>query len=257
MDKLKELRKVLQSYQKIAIAYSGGCDSNFLMNVAMQTLGKDNVLCVICIGAMMSKEDIDNARTLLKDIPHVEVTLDVFSIDAFKNNDRRRCYFCKKEVMSAVIKEANAKGFTYIVDGKNIDDDGEYRPGIEACKELGIVSPLSMAGLTKKDVRRYSEELGVVTYNKPSNACLASRFNYGTVLTKENLALVDKAEALFHEENIHHVRVRVHDTLARIEVHPNVFDKVYKNTELIRKIKELGFRYITLDLHGITSGSYD
>ncbi len=257
MNKLDKLKDTLRSFEKVAIAYSGGCDSNFLMNVAVDTLGKENVLCVVCIGAMMSKEDIDNARTLLQEVNHVEVELDVFKINEFRYNDKRRCYFCKTQVMSAVINEARAHGIDFVLDGKNIDDEGEYRPGLEACRELGIVSPLAMANMNKQEIRKYSKEMNVVTHDKPSNACLASRFNYGTILTKEKLELVDQAEALFHQEGIFHVRVRVQDELARIEVGKSDFDRIYKNDELIDNLKGMGFKYVTLDLNGITSGSYD
>lgn len=257
MNELESLQATLKSFGKVAIAYSGGCDSNFLMNVALETLGYENVLCVVCIGAMMSKEDIDNAKNLLKNVQHTEVEMDVFSIAEFKNNDRRRCYYCKKQVMATVINEATKQGYEYVLDGKNLDDEGEYRPGLQACQELGIISPLAMAGLHKKEIREYSRQMGVVTHDKPANACLASRFNYGTILTKENLDRVDRAEALFHQEGIYHVRVRVQDELARIEVEKPDFDKVYRNDQLIRNLKKLGFKYVTLDLNGITSGSYD
>jgi len=257
MEKIEKLQGLLKSYEKIAIAYSGGCDSNFLMNVAINTLGKENVLCVVCIGDMMSKEDIENARALLKDQYYIEIDVNVFDVEEFKHNDKKRCYHCKKMIMSNVIKQANDKGFSIVCDGKNKDDELVYRPGNQALEELGIISPLAISGMVKKEIRYYSKEMGISTHDKPANACLASRFDYGTLLTKEKLELVDKAEALFHEIGILQVRVRVQEQLVRIEINKEDFDKVYQNEQLVSKIKELGFRYITLDLEGIKSGSYD
>ncbi|MEG0366705.1 MAG: ATP-dependent sacrificial sulfur transferase LarE [Coprobacillus sp.] len=257
MDKLETLKEILRKYQRIAIAYSGGCDSNFLFQVAKETLGTDNVFAVLCIGDMMSKEDVQNARELLNGSYYGEIPINVFDVDEFKYNDKRRCYYCKKTIMSKVKELAYKNGFEYVVDGKNLDDEGVYRPGIQACKELGILSPLSESQMTKQDIRFYSKELGIVTHDKPANACLASRFQYNTLLTKEKLQMVNDAEALFHKIGIYYVRVRVQDTLARIEVESKDFDKVVGNKELISSLKKLGFQFITLDLEGITSGSYD
>lgn len=257
MDKLETLKMILRRYQKIAIAYSGGCDSNFLFQVAKETLGKENVFAVLCIGDMMSKEDVENARVLLQGSLYIEIPINVFNIKEFKNNDKKRCYYCKKTIMSKVKEIAHNNGFDYVADGKNLDDEGVYRPGIQACKELGILSPLSMSKLTKHEIRSYSKALGIVTHDKPANACLASRFQYDTVLTKEKLLMVDDAEALFHNIGINHVRVRVQDKLARIEVVRDDFNKVINNEKLLSSLKELGFQYVTLDLEGITSGSYD
>lgn len=257
MDKLNTLKQRLTAYQKVAIAYSGGCDSNFLLNVALQTLGKENVLAILCVGDMMSSEDLAEARTLLKDVQHIEIPIDVLSVGQFKHNAHDRCYHCKKMIMSKVIKAAHAQDFKYVLDGKNKDDEGVYRPGIQACLELGILSPMAECQLSKQEIREYSKILGIVTHDKPANACLASRFDYDTLLTKEKLERVDKAEALFHQLGIYYVRVRVQDELARIEVEKKDFAKVMEHLEVAEALKALGFRYVTLDLNGITSGSYD
>lgn len=256
MSKLDKLKELLKSYQKVAIAYSGGCDSNFLYQVALQTLSKENVLAVLCVGKMMSKEDIDSARMMAGKGQFIEVPLDVFTIEQFTNNRKDRCYHCKKQVMAKVIEAAQSHDFKITLDGKNADDEKVYRPGMKACEELGIVSPLALVGLTKAEIRQYSKELQIETYDKPANACLASRFPYDTHLTKEKLEVVDQAEALLHQKGIYYARVRVHDKLARIEVERNNFNLV-NDEELILAIKELGFDYVTLDLEGITSGSYD
>lgn len=257
MDKLQQLEDILKGYKKVAIAYSGGCDSNFLLAVAIKTLGKENVLAVLCQGAMMSQEDQQEAMSLLENTPSCIIPVDVFAVKEFQYNDKQRCYFCKKTIMSKVIEAAHVHGFEYVLDGKNKDDEGVYRPGIKACEELGILSPLAMSQMTKKEIRDYSQKLGIVTYNKPANACLASRFDYDTELTLEKLQRVDQAESLLHALGIYHVRVRVQEQLARIEVEPKDFMQVMNHLEIVEKIKELGFRYVTLDLEGIRSGGYD
>lgn len=255
MNQLIQLKEVLKSYQKVAIAYSGGCDSHFLYTVAKNTLGKENVLAILCVGAMMSKEDIESAKSLIQDGQYEIIPIDVFNIEAFKMNKKDRCYHCKKTIMSHVIAKANEKGFTNVMDGMNKDDLSVYRPGRKACEELGILSPLK--NMTKQMIRDYSKQLGVVTYNKPANACLASRFPYDTLLTKEKLKRVAEGEAIFHRLGIDHVRLRVQDELARIEIEKKDFHLVIHNQQLIDDLKSLGFIFITLDLEGIKSGSYD
>lgn len=257
MNKYETLTAILKKYQKVAIAYSGGCDSNFLFQVAVKTLGKENVLAILCIGDMMSKEDIESAKRMLQGYRFEEIPVDVFSVEAFKYNDKRRCYYCKKQIMTLVKETAKVAGITYVLDGKNKDDEGVYRPGNEACIELGILSPLAESQLTKQEIREYSKQLGIVTYDKPANACLASRFDYQTELTKEKLERVDQAEKLLHDIGIGYVRVRVQEDLARIEMEKKNFEVFLKQEDIVDKMKQLGFRYITLDVEGIKSGSYD
>jgi uncharacterized protein (TIGR00268 family) len=257
MSKYETLEAILKKYEKVTIAYSGGCDSNFLFQVAVKTLGKENVLAILCTGDMMSKEDLDSAREMLQGYWYEEIPVDVFSVDAFKHNDKRRCYYCKKNIMTLVKEAAMKAGITYVLDGKNKDDEGVYRPGNEACQELGICSPLADSHLTKQEVRMYSKELGVLTHDKPSNACLASRFDYDTLLTKEKLERVAKAEKLLHDIGILYVRVRVQEELARVEMEKKYFALFLEHEELVEQFKQLGFRYVTLDVEGIKSGSYD
>lgn len=257
MEKLEILRNILKSYGKVAVAYSGGCDSNFLFNVAVNTLGKENVLAVLCNGAMMAKDDLNHALNMLEGYNHEVVDVDVFEVEAFKYNHKDRCYHCKKSVMGNVIEQAKKHGFKYVVDGKNLDDDGGYRPGQLACMELGILSPLHESKLTKHEIRMYSKQLNIETHDKPSNACLATRFDYNTELTAELLSKVDYAENIIRSYGIKNCRLRLQDQLARIEVEPNNFSLIVENKELINKLKEIGFKFITLDLEGLKSGSYD
>ncbi|KIR03286.1 hypothetical protein P261_02101 [Lachnospiraceae bacterium TWA4] len=256
---MERLTQILKEYKKLAIAYSGGVDSNFLYQVARQTLGNENVLAVLCEGSMMPQSEIEEAKKNLEGGQYVIIPVDVFAVDEFLHNRKDRCYHCKMNVMSTVKAEAKKRGFDYVADGNNKDDgaDGVYRPGMKACEELGILSPLAQAGFTKKMIRKYSKELNISTYNKPANACLASRFPYDTLLTQEKLDLVSKAEDLFHELGIGYVRVRVHEEIARIEVEKDQFQLVLEHPELVQELKNLGFKFVTLDLAGISSGSFD
>lgn len=257
MNKLDLLRQQLLDYKKVAIAYSGGCDSNFLLNVAIDTLGKENVLAVLCLGVMMSDEEIHHAKQLLENINHIIIPVDPLAVHEFRYNDKKRCYYCKKVIMSTVQEAAKKEHFEFVLDGKNKDDEGVYRPGIQACLELGILSPMADVGLTKQEIRNFSKELGIVTHDKPANACLASRFDYDTELTVEKLDRVAKAEALLHNLGMHYVRVRVQDELARIEVEKQYFSLIIASPQLVSDIKALGFKFVTLDLNGISSGSFD
>ncbi len=257
MEKIERLKEILKDYKKVAIAYSGGCDSHFLYEISKETLGNENVLAIMCEGEMMSTKDIEDAKAQLAGGYYSILPIDVFHVQAFKENWKDRCYHCKKEVMGRVIAEAKKHQIEYVLDGKNSDDEGVYRPGIKACLELGILSPLAEAKLTKSEIRRYSKDLNIVTHDKPSNACLASRFPYNTILTSEKLKMVNDAEALLEKRGIKNNRVRVHDTIARIEVEPKDFEVLIHDQKMIEDMKDLGFQFITLDLKGITSGSYD
>ena len=258
MEKLDRLREYLSNFDKLCVAYSGGVDSDLLMNVAYEVL-KDNAIAVIGDGAMLSRKDLEDAENLARKtgIKYYVVKVDVFSVREFRFNDRKRCYYCKKNIMGEIIKKANELGFNTIADGKNSDDGKVYRPGAEAARELGIVSPLYEAGMTKQDIRQAARELGLETWNKPSNSCLATRFPYDTELTAENFAKVEGAELLIAKKGIPSGRVRMHGDIARIEVPEDRFNELISDRKLIEDIKNFGFRYVTLDLEGFRSGSMD
>lgn len=258
MNKLDNLKNVLKNYNKICVAFSGGVDSNFVLNVAKDVLG-DNVIAIIANGAMLAEKDYEDAIRLLEKskVKYYVINLDVFTVPEFVHNDKRRCYFCKKTVMGGVIAKAKELGFDKIVDGKNIDDGKVYRPGAEAAEELGILSPLYEAGLTKADIREFSKELDIDTWNKASNSCLATRFPYDTVLTPEKLEMVEKAEKIIADLGITSGRVRFHGDIARIEMPKKFFGMFIDKEDVIKNIKEIGFRYVTLDLEGYKSGSMD
>ena len=258
MEKLDRLREYLSNFDKLCVAYSGGVDSDLLMNVAYEVL-KDNTIAVIGDGAMLSRKDLEDAENLARKtgIKYYVVKVDAFSVNEFKFNDKKRCYYCKKNIMGEIIKKANELGFYTVADGKNSDDGKVYRPGAEAAKELGIVSPLYEAGMTKQDIRQAARELGLETWNKPSNSCLATRFPYDTELTAENFAKVEGAELLIAQKGIPSGRVRMHGDIARIEVPEERFNELISDRKLIEDIKNFGFRYVTLDLEGFRSGSMD
>ena len=258
MEKLDRLREYLSNFDKLCVAYSGGVDSDLLMNVAYEVL-KDNAIAVIGDGVMLSRKDLEDAENLARKtgIKYYVVKVDVFSVNEFKFNDKKRCYYCKKNIMGEIIKKANELGFDTVADGKNSDDGKVYRPGAEAARELGIVSPLYEAGMTKQDIRQAARELGLETWNKPSNSCLATRFPYDTELTAENFAKVEGAELLIAQKGIPSGRVRIHGDIARIEVPEDRFNELISDRKLIEDIKNFGFRYVTLDLEGFRSGSMD
>lgn len=258
MEKLDRLREYLSNFDKLCVAYSGGVDSDLLMNVAYEVL-KDNAIAVIGDGVMLSRKDLEDAENLARKtgIKYYVVKVDAFSVNEFKFNDKKRCYYCKKNIMGEIIKKANELGFYTVADGKNSDDGKVYRPGAEAARELGIVSPLYEAGMTKQDIRQAAKELGLETWNKPSNSCLATRFPYDTELTAENFAKVEGAELLIAQKGIPSGRVRMHGDIARIEVPEDRFNELISDRKLIEDIKNFGFRYVTLDLEGFRSGSMD
>ena len=258
MEKLDRLREYLSNFDKLCVAYSGGVDSDLLMNVAYEVL-KDNAIAVIGDGVMLSRKDLEDAENLARKtgIKYYVVKVDVFSVNEFKFNDKKRCYYCKKNIMGEIIKKANELGFYTVADGKNSDDGNVYRPGAEAARELGIVSPLYEAGMTKQDIRQAARELGLETWNKASNSCLATRFPYDTELTAENFAKVEGAELLIAKKGIPSGRVRMHGDIARIEVPEDRFNELISDRKLIEDIKNFGFRYVTLDLEGFRSGSMD
>ena len=258
MDKLDKLREYISKFDRLCVAYSGGVDSDLVMNVAHEVLG-DNAIAVIGDGIMLSRKDFKDAERLAKKagIKYYIVKTDAFAIKEFKFNDRKRCYYCKKNIMGGVIAKAKELGFNTVADGKNADDGKVYRPGAQAAHELGIVSPLFEAGMTKADIRAAAKQMGLETWNKASNSCLAARFPYDTELTEENFAMVEKAELYIAEKGIPSGRVRLHGDIARIEIPKDRFDDFMADKELIENIKKVGFRYITLDLEGFRSGSMD
>lgn len=255
----QKLEKKLKELEKVVISYSGGIDSSFLVKFAKEILGKEKVLAIIANGEMIPRKDYKEAIKFLaeNEISYIEIPFVALDIKEFKENKKNRCYYCKKKLMTQIIEVAKENGISNVLDGSNLDDKREYRPGMEAKKELGIISPLEELGFTKKDIRRNAKDIGIKFWDKPSNSCLATRFPYNVELTQEGLKKVEKAEEIIKSLGITNTRVRVHGRLARIEVKDKDFATIIQNKEEIEKIKKIGFNYVTLDIMGIKSGSFD
>lgn len=258
--KLNKLKKELKKMSSVVVAFSGGVDSTFLLKVAYDVLG-DNVLAVTAKSETYPEQELKEAKYLAKfiGVKHKIIETKELLNKNFSQNPANRCYFCKKELFSKlkeIAKIAKDQKIKYVLDASNFDDLGDYRPGRTAAKELGVISPLAEAGLTKKEIRFFSKELGLPTWEKPSQACLASRIPYGNEITVKELTKVDRAENFLKESGFNELRVRNHGEIARIEVPQKYFELILKNNEKIaQKFKELGFAYITLDLQGYRTGS--
>lgn len=256
-SKLEQLEQYLKSLESAAVAFSSGVDSTFLLKVAHDTLNK-NVIAVTAKSCSFPSRELNEAIEFCKkeNIKHIIVESEELEIDGFKNNPPNRCYLCKKELFERIWQVAKENNIKNVIEGSNFDDNGDYRPGLQAVKELNVKSPLREIGFTKAEIRNLSKQIGLPTADKQSFACLSSRFVYGEEITEEKLKMVDKAEQLLLDLGFHQVRVRIHNDIARIEVMPNEFEKLIGNRETIaHQLKEFGFAYVTLDLLGYRTGS--
>lgn len=263
-EKIKRLEAVMESYagEDIAVAFSGGTDSSLLLKAAYEAARKKgHMVYGICLDTELHPaSEAAEAEKLAKEIgaAFILLKIDEFKKAGIEYNPEDRCYRCKKYMFQCIQKEAARLKAGIVMEGTNQDDLLVYRPGIRAIKELGAVSPLAEAGLTKEEVRKLAEEYGISVSDKPASPCLATRFPYGTHLTKEELLKVGKAENIVRQMGFYNVRVRVHGALARIEIDADDFPKLIDKREKITKaIKELGYDYVALDLEGFCSGSMD
>lgn len=258
-DKLENLKDIISGMESLIVAYSGGVDSTFLLKVASQVLG-EKVLAVTADSPSFPSREKEFAIQLARElkVKHLIVESDEMEEPNFVRNDRDRCYWCKKELFSKLLEIAEEEGLKFVAEASNLDDTSDHRPGLKAAQEMGIRSPLIEAELSKYEIRQLSKYLGLKTWQKPSMACLASRFAYGIEITSELLEKIEKAEELLKEEGFRQVRVRYHGDLVRIEVaqdeiarlaSPRVRDKV------LSRFKEFGFLYTTIDMEGYLSGS--
>ncbi len=251
--KLNQLIARLTHMSAVLIGFSGGVDSTFLLQVAKNSLGK-NVTAITVDSPLLARNEFKYACKLAKTISVKHLVIHMKLDDIIKTNTADRCYTCKYRIFSAFRNYAEKHNITTILDGSNIDDQIDYRPGHQALHELGIVSPLADLGFTKQDIRLASKEFGLPTWNAPSMACLASRFPYGEAITNNKLAQVEKAEIMLESLGFKHIRVRHHGSIARIEV--DNLALATENAKMIHsKIKALGFDYIALDLLGYRTGS--
>jgi len=254
------LNRRLQELDRVAVAFSGGVDSTFLLRAARDVLGRDRVLAVTAVSDIHPESEIGDAERLARSIGvrHVLVRSGDMEDESFRANPPERCYLCKKRVFESLKALAEERGFGSVVDGTNADDAGDFRPGRKALRELGIVSPLQEAGLTKKEIRALSRKWGLPTWNRPALACLATRIPYGTRITPEILKRVDAGEAWLRRRGFAQVRVRDHGGLARIEIAPAEMPKTRRPglaAKIVKEFKSIGYQYVTLDLEGYRTGS--
>jgi uncharacterized protein len=258
-DKLKQLEDHIGKMGSLAVAYSGGVDSTFLLKVAHDVL-QDQVIAVTARSSTYPEREFKETAEYTRSagIKHIVIQSEELEIEGFTDNPPNRCYLCKYELFSKIKEVAGKHRIQYIAEGSNIDDLGDYRPGMQAIKQLGIISPLKDAGLGKDAVRKLSKQMGLPTWDKPAFACLASRFPYGEKITRDKLAMVDRAEQYLLNLGFKQVRVRHHGDTARIEVaeserlkffDPELMDNVYK------QFQKIGFAYAALDLKGYRTGS--
>ncbi len=259
MKKFQILQEYLKKLGSVAVAFSGGVDSAFLLKTAQDVLGEHTAALTVSSSVFPDREQTEAQEFCAHyGIRQTVVELDTLKIEGFADNPPDRCYLCKRAVFGELLQTAQRMGFSYLAEGSNIDDMGDYRPGMRAVDELGIQSPLRYAGLTKREIRALSKEMGLPTGDKPSYACLASRFVYGETITREKLAMVEQAEQLLYDCGFRQARVRVHGNLARVEVLSEDLARIMEKDMRLRiysALQELGFAYVTLDMQGYRTGS--
>lgn len=258
--KYSSLQEILRSLRKVVVAYSGGVDSTFLLRAAVEVLGRENVLACIGVSPSLAQSQheraVECAREMGADLREVNVHEILDGKYAANNPDR--CFHCKSHLYQALWKVAREEGFSAVVCGSNFDDRDDFRPGNQAAAALNVGCPLMEAEMTKEDIRALSRRFGLATADIPASPCLASRLSYGLHVTSERLAQVERAEELLRQLGFAECRVRHHDTIARIEVRPDDFPRVLSGSarsEILTGIKDLGFKYVAIDLAGFRSGS--
>ncbi len=257
-SKYEKLKDIIKGYGNALVAYSGGVDSTLLLKACVDVLGSENVLALIAASETYPEREVEAARAMAESMG---VTCEIVRTtemedEDFRSNTKDRCYHCKLHLFGDARRVAERKGLKHVLEGSNVDDLGDYRPGRRAVAEKGIHSPLLEAGLTKKEIRSLSEQLGLPTFNKPSLACLASRIPYGTKINERILRMIELSEEFLAGLGIGQVRVRYHGGVARVEVEDENFQTVLDHKEeIVEALGKFGFIYVTLDLKGYRTGS--
>jgi len=257
--KLERLRGLLADLPSALIAFSGGVDSSFLLRVAHEALG-GRCVALTTLSPTTPADDLDTAKELAAQlgVTHVLADANELDIPGYAENPTNRCYFCKDNLFTVCAAEASRRGLAAVLDGANLDDLSDHRPGLQAAAERGVRHVLIEAELTKADIRAASRALGLPTWDRPASPCLSSRFPYGTHITRERLAQVEAAERFLRAHGFRELRVRFHDQVARLEVPPADMLRLLEpamRESIVQELKRLGFNYVALDLQGFRSGS--
>lgn len=258
-EKLKGLKEIIARLGSLAVGFSGGVDSSLLLAVAHEVLG-DCAIAVTGVDASVPEREVNEAKAFCKErgIKHIICSVNPLKEEGYRFNSPNRCYFCKHGIFTEVKKIADENGIEYMAEGSNMDDMGDYRPGLKATAELSVKSPLRDAKLYKSDIRLISKAMGLPTWSKPAYACLASRFVYGEEITEEKLRMIDSAEEFLIKLGFFEERVRIHGNIARIEVTPTDVPRLASDeirNAVYEEFKKLGFLFVTLDLKGYRTGS--